>query len=52
MVEKLTADLYGELIDPIKVETELKTLVDKHDALVKELDSAIKVSNATTYVEF
>lgn len=52
MVEKLTADLYGELIDPIKVETELKALVDKHDALVKELDSAIKVSNATTYVEF
>lgn len=52
MCEKLTANLYGELIDPIKVESKLSELTEKYNALKKELDSAIKVSNATTYVEF
>lgn len=52
MCEKLTADLHGELIDPINIEKEISKLSEKHNALKKEIDSAIKVSNATTYVEF
>lgn len=52
MCEKLTADLHGELVDPIKIEEQINKLSEEHNALKKELDSAIKVSNATTYVEF
>lgn len=52
MCEKLTADLHGELVDPIKIEEQINKLSEGHNALKKELDSAIKVSNATTYVEF
>lgn len=48
----MVEDLYGEMIDPIHVADEIQKLADEHDTLVKELDSAIKVSNATTYVEF
>lgn len=52
MCEKLTADLHGELIDPIKIEEQIVDMSEKHNALKKELDSAIKVSNALNYVEF
>ena len=52
MCEKLTADLHGELVDPIKIDEQINKLKDEHDTLKKELDTAIKVSNATTYVEF
>ena len=52
MCEKLTADLHGELVDPIKIEEQINKLSEEHNALKKELDSAIKVSNSTTYVEF
>ena len=52
MCEKLTADLHGELVDPIKIEEQISKLRDDYDTLKKELDTAIKVSNATTYVEF
>ena len=51
-VNKLVEDQYGELVDPLDMTNELKKLVDDYDNLVKELESAIKVSNATTYVEF
>lgn len=52
MCEKLTADLHGDLVDPIKIEEQISKLSEEHNTLKKELDSAIKVSNATTYVEF
>lgn len=52
MCEKLTADLHGEFIDPIGIEKKIAEMSEEHNALKKELDSAIKVSNATTYVEF
>lgn len=52
MCEKLTADLHGEMVDPLKIEEKISEMCEKHNALKKELDSAIKVSNATTYVEF
>ena len=51
-LESLVADNRADLIDPIGVEKEIKKLEDKYETLKKELDSAIKVSNATTFVEF
>lgn len=52
MCEKLTADLHGELIDPLSLEAKIKERDEAYSSLKKELDSAIKTSNATTYVEF
>lgn len=51
-LESLVADNRADIIDPIGVEKEIKKLKDKYETLKKELDSAIKVSNATTFVEF
>lgn len=52
MIEKLTADLYGEMIDPLKLDESIATKVAEHDALLSELEMAVKVSNATTFIEF
>lgn len=51
-LESLVADNRADIIDPIGVEKEIKKLEDKYETFKKELDSAIKVSNATTFVEF
>lgn len=51
-LESLVADNRADIIDPIGVEKEIRKLEDKYETLKKELDSAIKVSNATTFVEF
>ena len=52
MVETLTSDLYGDLVDPIKIKEKIDALEEDYNNLIKELDTAIKISNATTYVEF
>lgn len=51
MIEKLTADLYGEMIDPLKLDESIATKVAEHDAFLSELEMAVKVSNATTFIE-
>lgn len=51
-VEALTDGYAPEIIDPIGVATKIQDLTDKEALILKEIDSAIKVSNATTYVEF
>jgi hypothetical protein len=47
----LTEEEYPEIIDPIDLEKKYNDRVDQYRALVKELETAIKVSNATTYIE-
>ena len=41
-----------EIIDPLDVRTKAQELRDRMDTLLKELDTQIKVSNATTMIEF
>lgn len=41
-----------EVIDPLDIQIKMQELRDKIDTLVKELDTQIKVSNATTMIEF
>ena len=41
-----------EVIDPLGVEKKVQELRERLDALISELDTKIKVSNATTMVEF
>ena len=40
-----------ELVDTLDVKRRLETLSEKRNVLLKELDTAIKVSNATTFIE-
>ena len=40
-----------ELIDPLDVKKKLEALDEKRNILLKELDTQIKVSNATTFIE-
>ena len=50
-VKQLTDDLYPEFIDPIGIADEINAKTDYLDAVVSEIESAIKISNATTYIE-
>lgn len=50
-IATITDPLRGVLIDPINLEEKIKTVKDAHDCVIKELETAIKVSNATTYIE-
>lgn len=49
--QTLTADEYPEIIDPIGIEKKYQERLDRYSSIAKELDSAIKVSNATTTIE-
>lgn len=40
-----------ELVDPIKIKDEIEKLRQQNDTLLKELNTEIKVSNATTFIE-
>ena len=40
-----------ELVDPLEVQKKTAELQEKRDALMTELDTQIKVSNATTFIE-
>lgn len=40
-----------ELIDPLNVLDEIESLKDKHTTLLSELETKIKISNATTSIE-
>ena len=40
-----------ELVDPLDVKNKLEVLEEKRNILLSELDTQIKVSNATTFVE-
>ncbi|SCY69170.1 hypothetical protein SAMN02910292_02518 [Lachnospiraceae bacterium XBB2008] len=40
-----------ELVDPLDVKKKIESLKEKRDTLLTELDTQIKVSNATTFIE-
>ena len=40
-----------ELVDPLDVKKKLELLEEKRNVLLKELDTQIKVSNATTFID-
>jgi hypothetical protein len=51
-VETMAANEYPEIIDPLNLEDLVKRHSEALDKYVKELETAIKISNATTFVEF
>jgi hypothetical protein len=40
-----------ELVDPLDVKKKVELLEEKRNILLTELDTQIKVSNATTFIE-
>ena len=51
LVEAYVRENTTVLVDPLEIEKQIETMKEKRDTLLRELDTQIKVSNATTYVE-
>ena len=51
VVEAYVRENTTELVDPLEVQKKITGLQEKRDTLLTELDTQIKVSNATTFIE-
>ena len=51
VVEAYVRENTSEVIDPLDVQKKIVKLQEKRNALLTELDTQIKVSNATTFIE-
>ena len=51
VVEAYVRENTTVLVDPLKIEEQIEAMKEKRETLLRELDTQIKVSNATTYVE-
>lgn len=51
VVEAYVKEYTTELVDPLDVKKKLEALEEKRSTLLTELDTQIKVSNATTFIE-
>lgn len=52
VVEAYVRENTTELVDPLEIQKKIDELQEKRDKLLSELDTQIKVSNATTFIEF
>ncbi len=51
VVEAYVRENTTVLVDPLKIEKQIGDLKEKRETLLRELDTRIKVSNATTFIE-
>lgn len=51
VVEAYVKENTTELVDPLDIKKKIESLEEKNNTLLKELDTQIKVSNATTLIE-
>lgn len=51
VVEAYVKENTTELVDPLDVRKKVEALDEKRNTLLTELDTQIKVSNATTFIE-
>jgi len=51
-VEVFVRENSFEFVDPLDLKKKIESLVNSRDSLLQELDTQIKVSNATTMIEF
>ena len=52
VVEAYVKENTTELVDPLNVRNKMEALKEKKETLLNELETKIKVSNATTFIEF
>jgi hypothetical protein len=52
VVETYVRENTVEIVDPLDVQKKIAELAEKREILLSELDTVIKVSNATTFIEF
>lgn len=51
VVETYVKENTTELVDPLNILKKMEYLTEKKDTMLRELDTQIKVSNATTFIE-
>lgn len=51
VVEAYVRENTTELVDPLEIQKKIDELQEKRDKMLSELDTQIKVSNATTFIE-
>ena len=51
-IDKAIAPFAAKWINPLDIDKKIKELEDKHSMFKNEVDTLLKISNATTYVEF
>ena len=51
VVETYVKENTTELVDPLDVKKKMEALEEKRNTLLTELDTQIKVSNATNFIE-
>ena len=51
VVETYVKENTTELVDPLNIQSQIDKLDEKRSKLLTELDTQIKVSNATTFIE-
>ncbi len=51
VVEAYVQENTTVLVDPLEIQRQIETVKEKRETLLRELDTQIKVSNATTYIE-
>lgn len=51
VVDAYVAENTTELVDPLEIKKKIDLLEEKRNLLLRELDTQIKVSNATTFIE-
>ena len=51
VVEAYVKENTTEIVDPLGVEKKMEKILTKKTTLLRELDTQIKVSNATTFIE-
>ena len=51
VVEAYVRENTTEIVDPLDVQKKIQIIQEKQDTLLKELETQIKVSNATTFIE-
>lgn len=52
VVDTYVKENTAELVDPLGIEKKLEEMTEKRNKLLKELETQIKVSNATTFITF
>lgn len=52
VVDAYVSENTCSIVDPLHIVEEAKAIKEKQSVLLKELDTKIKVSNATTFIEF